>query len=88
MGVRSVADLATTPRPKIEGEARGIVKVVVDAASDQVLGAALMHVHAQEVINLVATAMRHRVPASALRDAIYTHPSSSEVLNEILAALR
>ena len=63
------------------------MKIVVDAATDEVLGAALMHVHSQELVNLVALAMRHGVPASTLRDAIYTHPSSSEVLNEVLSAL-
>ena len=51
------------------------------------LGAALMHVESQEVINLVALAMRHGITASQLRDGIYTHPSSTEALNEVLGDL-
>jgi len=31
--------------------------------------------------------MRAGVPAATLRDGIWTHPSSTEVLNEVLAAL-
>jgi hypothetical protein len=31
--------------------------------------------------------MRHGVRAAELRDAIYTHPSSTEGFNEVLAAL-
>ena len=84
VAVKQVADIAAAPRAKIDGDPRGIVKVVVDAATDQVLGAALMHVHAEEVINLVSMAIRHRITASELRDSIYTHPSMTEALNEVL----
>ena len=51
-----------------------------------VLGAALLSIDSQELINTVALAMRHQVTASELRDAIYTHPSSTEAFNEVLQA--
>lgn len=88
VGVKRVADIAAAPRPKIEGDPRGIVKIVVDGATDRVLGAAIMMVHSQEVVNLIALAIRHGITASALRDSIYTHPSSTEALNEVLGTLR
>jgi pyruvate/2-oxoglutarate dehydrogenase complex dihydrolipoamide dehydrogenase (E3) component len=44
-----------------------------------------LSIDSQELINLVALAMRHHVTASDLRDTIYNHPSSTEVLNEVLA---
>lgn len=88
VGVKQVADIAAAPRAKIDGDPRGIVKIVVDAGTDLVLGAALMHVHAEEVINLIALAIRHEITASALRDSIYTHPSMTEALNEVLGALK
>lgn len=88
VATRRVAEIAAMPRPRIEGDARGIVKVVVDAGTDRVVGAALMHVDSHEVINLVALAMRAGVPASELRDGIWTHPSSTEALNEVLGAVR
>lgn len=84
---KAVADIAAMPRPKIVDETHGLVKVVVDAESDKVLGATLFCVDAQEVINLVALAMRTGVTASQLRDGIWTHPSATEALNEVLAAL-
>ncbi|WP_258138121.1 MULTISPECIES: FAD-dependent oxidoreductase [unclassified Arthrobacter] len=85
VAVKKVADIAAMPRPKIVRDPRGIIKFVVDRNSDQILGAALMHVDAQEVINLVALAMRSGITASTLRDSIFTHPSSTEALNEVLA---
>ncbi|MEW1981981.1 FAD-dependent oxidoreductase [Citricoccus sp. NPDC079358] len=84
---KKVADIAAMPRPKIEGDPRGLISVVVDTASDLLLGASLQHVHAEEVINLVALAMRHGVTATELRDSIYTHPSATEALNEVLGGL-
>lgn len=83
-----VASIKAMPRPKTVGDARGVIKFVVDAVSDEVLGARLFHVDSQEVINLVALAMRAGVTASELRDGIWTHPSSTEALNEVLGQLR
>ncbi|WP_321169231.1 FAD-dependent oxidoreductase [Ornithinimicrobium ciconiae] len=87
VAVKKVSDIAAMPRPKIENEPRGIVKVVVETGTDLVLGAALMHVDSHEVINLLAVAMRHGITAGQLRDAVYTHPSATEALNEVLGSL-
>lgn len=87
VAARALAEIVSAPRAAIEGDVRGIVKVVVDGATDEILGAALMHVHAQEVINLVALAIRHGITASDLKDSMYTHPSATEALNEVLGTL-
>jgi pyruvate/2-oxoglutarate dehydrogenase complex dihydrolipoamide dehydrogenase (E3) component len=82
-----VADMATVPRARIVGDSRGMMKVVVDADSDTILGAALLSYDSHEVINTVALAMRHGITASALRDEIYTHPSMTEAFNQLLGAV-
>ena len=83
---KSVVAIAAMPRAKTLENSRGIMKFVIDAQSDQILGAQLLVVESMEVINLVALAMRHGITASQLRDEIYTHPSITEGLNEVLAA--
>jgi pyruvate/2-oxoglutarate dehydrogenase complex dihydrolipoamide dehydrogenase (E3) component len=88
IAAKPVAQIAAMPRAKILGETRGLMKFVIGAATDQLLGAALLNVDSQELINTVALAMRHGITASELRDAIYTHPSSTEAFNEVLAAAR
>jgi pyruvate/2-oxoglutarate dehydrogenase complex dihydrolipoamide dehydrogenase (E3) component len=85
---KAVADVVAMPKSKILGETRGLMKFVIDAKTDLILGAALLSVDAQELINLVTLAMRHGVTAGDLRDGIYTHPSSTEAFNEVLAATR
>ncbi|WP_245559154.1 FAD-dependent oxidoreductase [Microbacterium indicum] len=81
---KDVADIAAMPRPKAVGDPRGFFQVVVDRASGRILGASLLCVESQEVINLVAQAMRFEIPFTELRDGIYTHPSTTEALNEVL----
>lgn len=81
---RKVADIPTMPRPKIVGTPEGFAKFLVDPATDRILGASLFCVDSQELINTVAVAMRHGVTATELGTGIYTHPSSSEVLNALL----
>ncbi len=84
---KRVADIAAMPRPKIVGQTHGLIKVIVDPVTDLILGAAVLSIDSQEVINLVALAMRAGVTASTLRDGIWTHPSSTEALNEVLVGL-
>ncbi|MFF8593843.1 FAD-dependent oxidoreductase [Streptomyces sp. NPDC015220] len=88
VAAKPVARIAAMPRAKIVGETRGLMKFVIDAATDRILGAALLSVDSQELINTVALAMRHGVTAGELRDTIYTHPSSTEAFNEVLGAAR
>jgi pyruvate/2-oxoglutarate dehydrogenase complex dihydrolipoamide dehydrogenase (E3) component len=79
-----VADIVAMPRAYTVEETRGMMKFIVDADTDLVLGAALLSIDAQEIVNTVALAMRHNVTATELRTAIYTHPSSTEAFNEVL----
>lgn len=84
---KPVAKIAAMPRPKIVGETHGVIKFVVDAASRRILGAALFCIDSQELVNMVALAMRLGATADDLRDGIWTHPSSTEAFNEVLAEL-
>ena len=84
---KRVETIAAMPRARIVGDTRGIIKVIVDATTDLVLGATVFCVDSQEIINLVALAMRHDITATELRDSIYTHPSSTEALNEVLTTI-
>jgi pyruvate/2-oxoglutarate dehydrogenase complex dihydrolipoamide dehydrogenase (E3) component len=84
---QNVADIVAMPRAYIVEETRGLMKFVIDADTDQILGAALLSVDAQELINTVALAMRHGLTAAELRDSIYTHPSSTEAFNDVIAAV-
>jgi pyruvate/2-oxoglutarate dehydrogenase complex dihydrolipoamide dehydrogenase (E3) component len=82
-----VAEIIAMPRAYAVEETRGLMKFVLDDETDEILGAALLSVDAQELINTVALAMRHGITASDLRDSIYTHPSSTEAFNDVLGTV-
>lgn len=84
---KDVASIAAMPRPKIVGETDGVITFTVDAETRQVLGASLFCLDSQELINLVALAIRTGVSADELMNGIWTHPSSTEALNEVLGEL-
>ncbi|HEV2343879.1 MAG TPA: FAD-dependent oxidoreductase [Actinocrinis sp.] len=72
------------PRARILNNTHGLMKLVVDATTDHLLGAALLTNDAQETINTLTLAIHHDITATQLRDTIYTHPSTTEGLNETL----
>ena len=64
---------------------RSVLKAVIDAETDLILGCTLFGPESSEVINTVAQAMKHGVTARELSNSIYTHPSMSESLNDLFA---
>lgn len=68
-------------------ETRGFMKAIVDAETDLILGAAVLGVEGGEVASVIQTAMMGGLRSTALRDAIYAHPTLSESLNTLFATL-
>lgn len=75
------------PKSKILGNTVGFYKVVVDADTDQIIGAVLFGEESHEVINIIATAMIGKLPYTVLRDQVYTHPTMAEALNNLFGAI-
>lgn len=73
-------------RARAIGETRGFMKAVLDATSDRILGFTMLGHGAGEVIAVVQTAMLAGLPYTALRDAIFTHPTMVEGLNVLFSA--
>lgn len=74
-------------RTRTLGETTGFMKVLVEAASDRILGFAMIGPEAGEVMAVVQTAMLGGLPYTVLRDAILTHPTMAEGLNSLFAAI-
>ena len=78
---------AAVPRAKTHGHVEGFYKVVVDAETEEILGAAIVAESASEVIAAVQTAMLGGLPWPKLRDAVIAHPTMGEGLNIVLDSL-
>lgn len=68
-------------------ETRGLMKAVVDADSGQILGVAVLGIEGGETMSLLEVAMMGKLPYTALRDAIFAHPTLAEALNNLFASL-
>jgi pyruvate/2-oxoglutarate dehydrogenase complex dihydrolipoamide dehydrogenase (E3) component len=68
-------------------EARGMMKVLVDPESRQVLGAAVLGIEGGEIMAALQLAMMGNVPYDRLRDAVFAHPTLAESLNNLFATL-
>ncbi len=76
--------VAAMPRAHTLGDTRGLFKVVIDAGTKKILGCTLFGPDSGEIINLVAMAMKTGQDYTFLRDFIFTHPSMSEALNDLM----
>jgi glutathione reductase (NADPH) len=59
-------------------------KVLVEEGTDRILGAHLLGLHAEEVINVFALAMRTGLRASDLKSMVYAYPTSASDVSYML----
>lgn len=67
-------------RARTLSETRGFLKALVDAKTDRILGFTALAVGAGEIMAAVQVAMIGKLPYTALRDAVLTHPTLAEGL--------
>ncbi len=76
------------PKGKIEGVTDGLLKTVVDAKTDKILGCTLLCNTSHEMINVVAAAIKAEQKYTFLRDMLFTHPTMSEALNDLFGSVK
>jgi pyruvate/2-oxoglutarate dehydrogenase complex dihydrolipoamide dehydrogenase (E3) component len=74
-------------RTRTLSETRGFMKALIDTKSNRILGFTVFGVGAGEIMAAVQVAMLAGLPCTALRDAIFTHPTLTEGLVSLFAAV-
>jgi pyruvate/2-oxoglutarate dehydrogenase complex dihydrolipoamide dehydrogenase (E3) component len=64
-------------------EPRGFMKAIVDAKTNQILGAAVLGIEGGEIMSQIQIAMMGQLPFTALRDGVFAHPTLAESLNNL-----
>jgi pyruvate/2-oxoglutarate dehydrogenase complex dihydrolipoamide dehydrogenase (E3) component len=64
-------------------ESRGLMKAIVDAETEEILGATVLGMEGGEVMAVFQTAMMGRMKYTVLRDAVFAHPTLAESLNNL-----
>ena len=64
-------------------ESRGLMKAVVDAESEEILGAAVLGIEGGEIMSVLQMAMMGHLKYGVLHDAVLAHPTLAESLNNL-----
>ena len=69
-------------------ETAGLMKLVVDATTDRILGAAILGAEGGELVQILSTLMLADLPYTVLRGAIYIHPTLAEGFFGLMEAVK
>jgi len=64
-------------------ETRGLMKAIVDAETEEILGATVLGIEGGEVMSVFQMAMMGHLKYGVLHDAIFAHPTLAESLNNL-----
>ncbi len=71
-----------------KGETQGFMKILVDAASGEILGASLLGTGGDEAIHSILDVMYARKPYRLIQEAMHIHPTVSELIPTMLGDLK
>jgi len=75
-------NIAGNGRSMIMGESTGVAKIVVDAVTGEIYGAAIMAPRATDMISEIGVAMKAEATVDEVADTIHPHPTVSEIIME------
>ncbi len=84
----AVRPMTRVGRAVEKGESLGFMKVIVDAETLQILGAAILGVTGDEVIHTLLDVMYAGAPCTTITRAMHIHPTVSELLPTLLQDLQ
>ena len=70
------------------GETRGFIKIIVDADTEEILGAAILGLNGDEAIHCLLDTMYARQPYTVIARAVHIHPTVAELIPTVLQELQ
>ena len=86
--LRAKMPMQRVGRAREAGETQGFMKVLVDADSKRLLGAAILGLNGDEVIHSLLDVMAADQPYSVISRAVHIHPTVTELVPTLLQQLR
>jgi pyruvate/2-oxoglutarate dehydrogenase complex dihydrolipoamide dehydrogenase (E3) component len=69
-------------------QTKGIMKAIIDAKTDKILGCAVLGTHGGEIMSMIEIAMMGELPFTKLRDGVFAHPTLAESLNNLFMKIK
>ena len=70
------------------GDTRGFMKILVDAETEEILGAAMLGMNGDEVIHGLLDVMYAKKPYTVISRAVHIHPTVSELVPTVLQEMQ
>jgi pyruvate/2-oxoglutarate dehydrogenase complex dihydrolipoamide dehydrogenase (E3) component len=80
--------MARVGRAVEKGETQGFMKILVDAGTKEILGAALLGIECDEVIHSILDVMYAKAPYAVIQRAMHIHPTVTELIPTMLGELK
>jgi pyruvate/2-oxoglutarate dehydrogenase complex dihydrolipoamide dehydrogenase (E3) component len=80
--------MASVGRARERSETQGFMKILIDAKSERILGAAILGISGDEVIHSILDVMYADAPYTVIERAVHIHPTVSELIPTMLGDLR
>ncbi|MGQ0509670.1 MAG: FAD-containing oxidoreductase [Betaproteobacteria bacterium] len=86
--LRAKMPMARVGRAREAGETQGFMKVLVDAESNELLGAAILGLNGDEIVHSLLDVMYARKPYTTISRAVHIHPTVTELVPTLLQGLK
>jgi pyruvate/2-oxoglutarate dehydrogenase complex dihydrolipoamide dehydrogenase (E3) component len=80
--------MARVGRAVEKGETQGFMKILIDAGTKEILGAALLGIECDEVIHSIIDVMYAKAPYTVIQRAMHIHPTVTELIPTMLGELK
>jgi pyruvate/2-oxoglutarate dehydrogenase complex dihydrolipoamide dehydrogenase (E3) component len=70
------------------GETHGFIKILVDADTEEILGAAILGLNGDEAVHSLLDVMYAKQPYTVISRAVHIHPTVSELIPTVLQELQ
>ena len=79
--------MANVGRARERSETHGFMKVLVDAGTKEILGAAILGINGDEVVHILLDIMYAKAPYTVIQRAMHIHPTVAELIPTVLGGL-
>ncbi len=86
--LKAEVPMSGVSRAILDGETEGVMRILVDADTEEILGATILGLHGDDLIQILSFAMQSGVRYPQIRDALPIHPTMAEFIPSILGSLQ
>ncbi|HSU34784.1 MAG TPA: mercuric reductase [Propionibacteriaceae bacterium] len=86
--LKAEVPMSSVSRAVLESETVGLLRILVDSDTEEILGATIFGLHADDLVQIISLAMQAGVTYPTVRDTLPIHPTMAEYIPSVLRSLQ